>query len=49
MDSVSTGVEEVSKGVLSCELLGGAALYGGLCAFGAILVGALLPSLRRVD
>ena len=25
------------------------ALYGGLCAFGAVLVGALLPSLRRVD
>jgi MFS family permease len=25
------------------------ALYGGLCAFGAILVGALLPSLRHVD
>ena len=39
-------------GGLAIAAIGGPlalALYGGLCAFGAVLVGALLPSLRRVD
>ena len=41
-----------SAGGFAIAVIGGPlalALYGGLCAFGAILVGALLPSLRRVD
>jgi hypothetical protein len=41
-----------SAGSFAIALVGGPlalAAYGALCAIGAIVVGALLPSLRKVD